>query len=126
MLTNSKDCDREEAPTPGATFSLLAKVRQKQKQCTTGEGNTSGRVATIVSPTTALTSTLWVATICIPPQYELKLRKSNGLEFFHVLQGKGKWGDQALKRDGHDINKNNRADGNIINAGDAFLLEANR
>jgi hypothetical protein len=135
LLVTKHDHDpKEETPiVPGVTFSLIAKaVKQKHGTNKNGEGNTTGGlglVTTIVSPTTALTSNLWVTTICIPPHHELKVDKSKGLEFFHVVQGKGKWGEQEPKRNAHDINKNKKsaaADGTIINAGDAFLIEANR
>ena len=123
-LLSHKVTDQKEAPAPGVTFSLLEYVAPKQGT-TNSQGNTScDFVSTIVSPKTALTCTLWITTICLHPHYELKLGKSHGLEFFHVLKGKGKWGTEEPKRDVADMNR--IVNGNMIQQGDAFFVEANR
>ncbi|CAB9503506.1 expressed unknown protein [Seminavis robusta] len=113
--------NNDKAPMSGQTFPVL---QNDKRNGANGEhqmpdGNTAVKpVTTIISTNNALTSTLWVSTICIPPQHELKIQKANGLEFFHVLQGKGKWATQEPSNEGSD----NIAD---ISPGDAFVVEAN-
>ena len=100
----------DKPPSSGATFRVLPETKSR-------DGDDSGTVSTIISPQTALTSNLWVSTIRIPPRRELQLQRANGMEFFHVVQGRGEW-DTVGRSDARTTKP--------LSQGDAFVVEAHR
>lgn len=105
-----------DPPMSRTTFNVV-KYTTPQENATSQGTQSDNSVSTILSPSTSLTSSLWVSTLRIPPQHRLQQQKANGMEFFYVLQGKGE-----LKVNTGD----NDSPGKTIAQGDAFIVEANR
>ena len=69
-----------------------------------------GSIRLIVSPETALTSTLNVALLTLHPGREIPTTKSTGVEFYYVIDGKGSFSQQGVLETAQ------------IQAGDCFVV----
>ena len=113
-----------KAPTSGQVFSITESIKKptiEKKSDKSGVTETTSNVTTLLSTGTALTSSLWVATIRIPPNHEMKLHKANGLEFYYVLQGYGEWGSKANDSSSEVESQQTSP----ISPGDALIIDPN-